>query len=247
MIKDNVSISSSNTDDIFIRNATAALLSVMDNKVEILQTIDGVVTTNKLPVYYSFGNDENFMKDFFINNKESCIKPYPVDGNFEMWPNGVITLKSLTIKSEEILNKFVRASFRMADADGQSKVLKAYSAYLFSIPVSLKFDFVANAKFMNHATKIMEGIIRAFYKQNVVFFQYGGMKIPAQVQFSEDSSYEKKFEFNYEDENAIKLPTVIEMETFLPILDDATIRYKGDRILQFISSMNGSSSEVIPI
>lgn len=226
-------ITSSNVKDIFLRNATISLLDLLNRHIIIDLVRKDTVEKHPIPFFYNFAGDEGFMKDFFIDLPDDCAYPRFADGNYEQVPRGIVTLSSFQIRSADFTNKFVRGSFNQETRDiNDQKVLKAYSSRLMTIPMSLKFDIKVNSDNMNKTFKIMERIIDFYYKNNVTYFQFRGIRIPAQVTFPEAENFTKKYDFTYSDDKMVITNFTVDMETYYPSFSDHGVFYKGNNISQ---------------
>lgn len=230
---DSQNIRNSNVQDIFLRNATLSLLDVLNRQIIIDLVRDGVIEKHEIPFFYNFSGDEGFMKDFFIEVPDGCKIPTLAEGNYDIVPRGIITLSSFQIKSSDITNKFVRGSFTQQElGDNDQKINKGYSARLYSLPMSLKFDAKIICDNLNKTFKIMEKIIDMFYKNRVVYFQYRGIRIPGQFTFPDAEGFEKKYDFDYSTDQRVNITFSIEMETYFPSFNEDSVFYKGNTINQ---------------
>lgn len=227
----NENIRNSNVQDIFLRNATLSLLDLLNREVIIQLVRDGKIEDHEIPFFYNFGGDEGFMKDFFIGLPTDCKYPSKADGNYERLPRGIVTLSSFAIKPADLTNKFIRGSFNQetVEADG-TRNLKAYSARLFTLPMSLTFNIKIESDNINKTFKIMEKIFDFYYKNQVRYFQFRGIRIPAQVTFPDSAQFTKSYNFTYTDSNTVSIALDINMETYFPSFDDHSKMYKGNTI-----------------
>jgi hypothetical protein len=233
MNTDSQNIRNNNTQDIFLRNAVLSLLDVLNREIIVDLVRDGKIEKHEIPFFYNMAADEGFMKDFFIQVPDGCKVPVIAEGNYDIVPRGIITLDSFQIKSSDITNKFVRGSFNQQVLDdNDQKVNKAFSARLYSLPMSLKFSAKILCDNLNKTFKIMERLIDLFYKNRVVYFQYKGVRIPGQFTFPESESFEKKYEFDYTTDQRVNITFSIEMETYFPSFNEDSTFYKGNTIRQ---------------
>lgn len=242
-----LNIEHKNTKDILIRNVTIALLDLLNRKCEVQQVVSGKIQTHTVPFFYHFGNDENFMKDFFMEMPHGCKIPDHAEGNFEQNPKGTLKFTGINVKPGEITNKFIRGTVKKAERnENDQKILKAYSAYLFALPININYEATIYADTMNQGMQITESIMEEFYKQYILYFQYKGVRVPAQYEFPDTSTLEKLFDFKYDDNQKLKITFDILMETFYPIFDDKTMRFKGNRIMEFKGSIDEEEYRVTP-
>ena len=233
-VTNNENIRNSNVQDIFLRNATLSLLDLLNREVVIQLVRDNKIEDHEIPFFYNFGGDEGFMKDFFIELPTDCKYPSHAEGNYERMPRGIVTLSSFVIKPSDNTNKFVRGSFNQETSDDQGKrSMKAYSAMLFSLPMALTFNVKIESDNINKTFKIMEKIFDFYYKNQVRYFQFRGVRIPAQVTFPDSAQFTKSYNFTYTDQNTVSISLDLNMETYFPSFDDHSLRYKGNTIKQF--------------
>jgi hypothetical protein len=227
-------IRNSNVKDIFFRNATLSLLDLLNREVIIELVRDDVPYKYDIPFFFNFGVDEGFMKDFFIDLPTDCKYPNFAEGNYDQMPRGIVTFSNFVIKSNDITNKFVRGTYTQEERDenGQKK-MKAYSSRLFVMPMSLKYAVKIESDNLNKTFKILEKFFDFYYKNQVKYFQYRGIRIPAQITFPETADFQKLYNFSYTDNNTVSITLNLDMETYFPSFDDYSTFYKGESIQQF--------------
>ena len=243
----NESIKNENVEDIFMRNATLTLLDLLNRNVVIDLKRNGVVEKHEIPFFYNFGGDEGFMKDFFIELPTDCKYPNHAEGNYEQMPRGVVTLNSFAVRSNDITNKFVRGTYTQEVRDvNDQKQMKAFSSRLFAMPLSLKYLVKIESDNMNKTFKILERIFDFYYKNQVKYFQFRGIRIPAQIVFPETADIQKLYNFSYTDNNIVTISINLDMETYFPSFDDYSTFYKGNTIHQINlrSSQSDSNSPI---
>ena len=226
-------IRNENVQDIFLRNASLALLDLLNRKIIIQLVRGGVIENHEIPFFYNFAGDEGFMKDFFMELPTDCKYPSRAEGNYEQLPRGIVTFSSFAIKPGDITNKFVRGSFNqeLRDENGQREI-KAYSARLFTLPMALTFSIKIESDNLNKTFKIIEKLFDFYYKNQVVYFQFRGIRIPAQITLPDTAQLNKNYAFSYTDDTTVTVPFEIAMETYFPSFDDHSVMYKGDTIKQ---------------
>ena len=234
-LTNNENIRNDNTQDIFLRNATLSLLDLLNRQVIITLTRDGVRENHEIPFFYNFGGDEGFMKDFFYELPTDCKYPNYAEGNYDIMPRGIVTLSSFAIKPGDLTNKFVRGSFNEESVNEETgrKEIKAYSARLASLPMTLSFNVKIESDNINKTFKIMEKLFDFYYKNQVRYFQFRGTRIPAQITFPDNAAFTKNYSFTYSDNNSVTVSLDLNMETYFPTFDDYSKRYKGNTIKNF--------------
>jgi hypothetical protein len=187
-----------------------------------------------VPFVYNYGTDEGFLKDFYIGLPDNCRIPV-AEGTYDIIPRGIVTLSSFQIKTSDITNKFVRGSFTETErGDNDQNVLTGYSAQLFSFPMSVKFDIKIICDNLNKAFKIAENMLHLNYANRVVYFQYNGVRIPAQFQFPATETVEKQYKFTLTDNNKININLSMDVETYLPSFE-TTSKRKSSNVMERIN------------
>jgi hypothetical protein len=157
-------IRNENVQDIFMRNATLAVLDLLNRNVVIDLKRNDQIEKHEVPFFYNFGGDEGFMKDFFLELPTDCKFPNHAEGNYEQVPRGVVTLTSFSIKTADITNKFVRGTYTQEVRDlNDQKQMKAFSSRLFTLPLSLKYSVKIESDNINKTFKIIEKIFDFYY------------------------------------------------------------------------------------
>lgn len=237
-------IRNENVDDIFMRNATLSLLDLLNREVIIDLKRNGQVEKFDIPFFYNFGGDEGFMKDFFTELPTDCKYPNFAEGNYEQMPRGIVTLNSFAIKTADMTNKFVRGSFTQEVRDiNDQKQLKAFSSRLFVLPMTLKYAVKIESDNLNKTFKIIEKIFDFYYKNQTRYFQFRGIRIPAQVTFPDSAEFQKNYNFTYSDANIVTISLNLDMETYFPTFDEKSTFYKGNTIHQFNLRKKQSGSD----
>jgi hypothetical protein len=223
-----------NTDDIFLRNLTIALLDLLNGEMEMSLSRDDHKETFKVPFVYNYGTDEGFLKDFYIGLPDNCRIPV-AEGTYDIIPRGIVTLSSFQVKSSDMTNKFVRGSFTETErGENDQNVLTGYSAQLFSIPLAVKFDVKIICDNLNKAFKIAENMLTINYSNRVVYFQYNGVRIPAQLQFPASETIDKQYKFSLTDSNKINITLSVDVETYLPSFEKTSKR-KSSNVMERIN------------
>jgi hypothetical protein len=240
-------ITNKNTQDIFLRNAILSILDVLNRRISIDLIDDGKVVKNTIPFFYNKAGTGGFMQDFFIDIPDGCVYPKYAEGDYDIVPNGIITLDNFSIKSSDITNKFVRGTFTQEELDSNSqKILKAYSSRLYTLPMDLKFSAKIKSDNLNKTFKITEKIFDLYYKNEVVYFQYRGIRIPGQIKFPESIGNDKKYQFEYNTDQYVITNFNFDFETYYPSFDDSSTIYKGDNIqnINIDKKIGGTGSSI---
>ena len=213
-----------NTDDIFLRNLTIALLDLLNGSMTLSLSRDDHKETFSVPFLYNFGTDEGFLKDFYIGLPDNCQIPV-AEGTYDIIPRGIVTLSSFQVKSSDITNRFIRGQYsELERGPNDQNVLTGYSAQLYSLPMSVKFDVKIICDNLNKAFKIAEKMLDINYANRVMYFQYNGVRIPAQFQFPTNETIDKVYKFSLTDQNKINVTLSIDVETYFPSFEQSSKR-----------------------
>jgi hypothetical protein len=214
-----------NSDDVIYRNIIVGLLNLLNRKIVYNQTIGAdEVKEISVPFFYFMYNDERFMQDFYQLNGQECDGPQFAEGNIDPVPRGVINMTSMTVNSAALTSKFVRGTYNK-EVDG---ALKAFSAFLNPIPLTLIFDVEIICASFTEAMKIIQQTIDTFYKVAIYAVDFKGLRVPCQVGFSQDYTVEKPVTFSYGEDNKITMKFTLEMETYQPVFDKPSERFRGN-------------------
>ena len=231
-------INNTNTQDIFMRNAIAGVLDCLNRNVYIEQTVDGKRDRRRIKFYYNFGQDEQFMKDFFVELDHGCMVHQHAEGNFDTRPLGMLKFDSFSIRTSDMTNKYVRASFvNESYTDNMQKQLAAYSAYMMRLPMTIKMSVDIHADNLGQAMRVSQGILIALYKSNTVYFQYGGMRVPGELLIADNTDLEKKTEFTYDDDQKAHVKFDLDFNTTFPLFDEPSVMTKARKIKEFRMSL----------
>jgi hypothetical protein len=234
-----------NTDDIFLRNLTIALLDLLNGSMSIDLSRDDTKETFSVPFLYNYGTDEGFLKDFYIGLPDNCQIPV-AEGTYDIVPRGIVTLGSFQIKSSDITNRFIRGSYTETEKGSQDEnILTGYSAQLYSLPMSVKFDVKIICDNLNKAFKIAEKMFDLNYSNRVMYFQYKGIRVPAQFQFPAIETTDKVYKFTYADNNKLNVSLSIDVETYFPSFEQSSRRKSSNVMERFNDRFRDSGGQMI--
>lgn len=217
-----------NTSDVFIREVILGVLGVLNKKLvytQIWNEKENLVENITVPFLYDFTggshNSEKFIQDnFMFFGEDGCtlagIKK--VDGNFDMYPRGILSLKSTSIESGSITNRFVMGQYTKK-VDGE---FRSFVSFLYSIPLTLNFSIEVRSDTMLTAMKIEQAFREYFYKNKVFHIMYKGTKVSGQIGFPDAVSIEtnSSFQMGGADNNQyIKSSIELTVETYQPVWD----------------------------
>lgn len=218
-----------NTDDVFDRQVLVGLLRILNRKIFYTQIWDNTeegVQNVCVPFFYDFGgsniNSERFIQDnytYFSSSECTEIGLKKIDGNFDFYPQGRLSMASVGIDSGNITNRFVMGKYTKRE---QGK-LKSYVSYLYSMPLTYSFNIEIRCENMNTAMKINQAYREFFYKNMTFHINYKGTVVPVRVGFPENA-FQPTPGGTYQPgqapgENWIKISFSIQCETYQPIFD----------------------------
>lgn len=217
-----------NTTDVFNRNVIMGVLRILNQKLvyeQIWSEELGGVENVTVPFFFDFGasnpNSERFIQDnytFFTDNECTSIGIKKIDGSFDKYPQGRVSLSSVSIDSGNITNRFSMATYTKIE-DGRPK---AYTAYLYSMPLIFQFSLEIRCKEMLTAFKIDEACRNFFFKNQTFHFNYKGTIVPCRAGFPESGISLSVGEYKMGDaghDTMIKLSYQIQVETYQPVFD----------------------------
>lgn len=231
-----------NSSDIFDREIIAAILRIFNKKIVYQQIWDEL--TNKtekitVPFFYNFGgnnsNSEKFIQDnylFFGDNECTEIGLKKIDGNFDFYPRGELTLSSDTIDSGNITNRFVLGKFYKKEGDE----LKPYVSQLYSIPLTYNFNIEIKATTLTEVMKIKQAYREYFYKNKTTHINYRGLVVPVRIGFTEALTSETSQSYTMggtDQKQYLSLTFSITVESYQPVFDPTTEMLADNTINNF--------------
>ena len=99
--------------------------------------------------------------------------------------------------------------------------------------MSVKFDIKVICDNLNKAFKIAESMLNINYANRVMYFQYMGVRIPAQFQFPANEMIDKQYKFSLTDNNKINLTLSVDVETYFPSFEKTSKR-KASNVMERI-------------
>jgi len=146
------------------------------------------------------------------------------------------------VSSADITNKFVRGQFSATEKGANdANILTGYSAQLYTLPLSVKFDIKIICDNLNKAFKIAEQLLDIYYSNRVMYFQYNGVRIPAQFSFPSTELIDKKYStFTMNTDNKITISLAVAVETYFPSFEKTSKR-KSSNIMEKIGIVKKDS------
>lgn len=215
---------SRNTDDVFIRNIVAGLLNVFNNQLTYTQTWDhDDVQTVNVPFFYNLGtSDERIIQDNFMFFQNVCDWPQKIDGNYDSFPRGYITLNSSSIEANSVCNRFVLGEYTKKEGD----TFNTYVAFLYALPMRL--EFTADILCDQHITvlKLDQALRETFYKNKTFFVVYKGMKLRCRLGLNDSNTMTAPVEYKMASDKGEaskpKLTFSFTVSSYHPVFDKST-------------------------
>ena len=223
-----------NYDNVFNRSVIAGLLYLLNHKLTYEQVWDDNTVENvTIPFAYNFAHakDQRFAQDNYTFFGRECFSDKLIDGKFDMCPRFVMTYTGSQIESSNITNRFVKGTY-MKDENG---ALVSYTAFMYSIPLTLNFEFEGWIDTLETAFKIEQEIRNTFYKNQTFNVLYKGMKIGCRAGFPESYTLaDKTVSYSFESESQlIKMSFTLAVEAYQPCFDESQSIQSDKKIEHF--------------
>ena len=210
-------------DDVWIRDILIGLL-VMINENFFIKSNQNKF---KIPFYLQMSNDERWMQDFFTDYKNCSGLSHHTDGNSDIVPRGIIQMSGLSLDSGNLTNNFVRGNFIQETDEGY---LEYCSAEVYYLPFTMNISVEIKCNDLLESYKIFQAVIKRFYKSQVFDTTHQGFYLQSKVKFPEDYTLDSQFDFDWDDKEQLKLEYDLEVECYMPIINDDTIMKMGERM-----------------
>lgn len=224
--------------DSKIRNIIVGTLSVFKDKIKYKRFKESnVFDYVEVPFYYSYTGSEDFLYDFFMSKEYSNISNTDIDGIYDSFPRGVLTMTSLDIDSGQLVNKYVRTEVPKKVEDN---LYKLHSYETMVIPLKLGFDVFISCSSNIEMFMITESLIENLYKTSTFYINYGDsyrIRVQAHLDVPENFAQNKLFEFGFSDKKTHEITFSIEISTNMPVFDIESERYLGDKMFKITNSL----------
>lgn len=221
-----------NTDDVLIRAIIVGLINSLNEQIYITNVIsDTVKQTVPVPFFYAFSGDERFLQDYF-SDWSDCV-PHGIEGNYDPIPRGSIQLSGINVAAGNMTSRYVRG-YHVKEEKGE---LLRYNSYLNSIPLNMTFKVDVMVDTTVDSFKIVQQIIKTFYKTLVFRVNFDGTAVPSQAGFTEAYTINKLFEYTYGENSRITITFDIEVESYYPIFDPQQEMFAGTKINYFAANV----------
>ena len=111
--------------------------------------------------------------------------------------------------------------------------------------MTIKMSVDVRADGLGQAMRVMEAIIATLYKSNVIYFQYRGMRVPAEALIADNVELEKKTEFTYDDSQIAHAKFDLDLNTTFPVFDQPSVMSKARMIRDFRATLNSRADNEV--
>lgn len=213
-----------NSDDILIRSIIAGVLNLLNNNIKYNQVWDANISEEiVLPWLFDMGNSssERFIQDnyTFFGRYNPCLGgAQKIDGNFDVYPRGILRYQSTQIDSDNICNRFVQGIYTKME----NGIISTYRSFLYSIPITVNFECVVLVDNFTNLLKIEQSIREALFRNKTFYVMFKGMKIGCCLGMPDNYNGEKTTDFSISTETGEphqKLTFSIVVESYHPVYD----------------------------
>ena len=227
-----------NSDDILIRSIIAGVLNLLNNNIKYNQIWDANISEEiVLPWLFDMGNSssERFIQDnyTFFGRYNPCLgEAQKIDGNFDVYPRGILRYQSTQIDSDNICNRFVQGTYTKID----NGVISTYRSFLYSIPITVNFECTVLVDNFTNLLKIEQSIRESLFRNRTFYVMFRGMKIGCCLGMPDNYNGEKTTEFSISTETGEphqKLTFTIVVESYQPVYDKS-LEMENDNFMKGI-------------
>lgn len=223
-----------NFEDTFFRDLTVCVLDTLENQIRWVNRFSSGDYEVNVPFYYSLTGDERFLLDSFQDDIVSENRF--IELNTDIIPRGHLTLKDISVKSEEFKNPNVWLRMVVENDEEIKKVLSKIRA----IPITVSYSLEILLSTEIDIFKCTQALLDTMWLYKYMYFEYNFMHIDAIMVLPDQNSIEINREKNLTSDNNIKMSINFNVETFYPAfrLDRVSndgVQYPGEGM----TDMNG--------
>lgn len=224
-----------NTDDAIIRANIVGLVNELNNRI-FYENVweDNRKQLVRVPFFYAMSGDERFLQDYFTNWSD-CAPDF-IEGNTDPIPRGTLFLSGYSVLAGNLTSRYVRGYYTK-EVEGQ---LKRFNSYINSIPIQMNFSAEILVDTSIDAFKIVQSITAYLYRTQTYSVNFKGFRVPTQVGFPDSYAIGKQFEFTYGNTERIKITFDVEIQSYLPVVDEQNEFFGGQQVTSFSSNIGAS-------
>ena len=224
-----------NTDDVIIRANIVGIVNELNNRIFYEQTWeDNRKQIVRVPFFYAMSGDERFLQDYF-SNWSDCAPDF-IEGNTDPIPRGTLFLSGYSVLASNLTSRYVRGYYTK-EVDGQ---LKRYNSYINSIPIQLNFSAEILVDTSVDSFKIVQAITAYLYRTQTYSVNFKGFRVPTSVGFPDSYNIGKQFEFTYGNTERLKVTFDVEVQSYLPVVDEQNEFFGGQQVAGFSANFGAS-------
>jgi len=224
-----------NTDDAIIRANIVGLVNELNNRI-FYENVweDDRKQTVRVPFFYAMSGDERFLQDYFTNWSDCA--PNFIEGNTDPIPRGTLFLTGYSVLASNLTSRYVRGYYTK-EVDGE---LKRFNSYINSIPIQMNFSAEILVDTTIDSFKIVQSITAYLYRTQTYSVNFKGFRVPTQVGFPDTYNIGKQFEFTYGNTERIKVTFDVEVQSYLPVIDEQNEFFGGNQISGYTTNTGTS-------
>lgn len=213
-----------NFDDVFFRDLTICTLATLENKIKWKNRFTDVDVDVNVPIYYSItgGNTERFLLDSFTDDIVGDERFTELDTT--IIPKGILTLSSISIKSDEFANSNVFVPIAVEN----EKEIRKLPLKIRPIPIDVTYDLEIVVDSEIDLFKCTQAMINTLWLYNHMYFEYNLMNIDAMLIFPDSTSFEIERNITMDTKHNIKIKVALEVSTYYPAFNYDKIYGEGD-------------------
>lgn len=229
-----------NKDDSVIRHIIVGLTADLNAKITYNQVVDGELQPVKIPFYYSFTGDENWMYDqFLVDQIVDNTTQAKAIGNYEVMPRGVVNLTNVAIDAASLVNKYVRGTYQKLEDNG---TMRSYVAQFQMIPVRMTFDAKIFVETNLDVFRVLEKMVKRLYKNNAFNIDAGSpdqgtYRIACYYKMPEDYEMNRPIQFTFDDKKRRSINFSLELLSFIPSFEPGDEQFSGNRMFKIIDNV----------
>jgi hypothetical protein len=183
------------SDDIFLRSALVAMISDLNNVLEITYTKpDQSIIKTTIPFFIDIGigSNDRFYRDFYYRDEyKDCV----IIHNYDRVPRVHVTPGGISLNPDQMTSPFGQAEYTQT-IEGKEKWV---SSFVHMLPISIDLDFQVKASTFTEVLKIWQAIVDyGIYSSIPSNFIYRGINCDSTISI-EVPNVSKEFSFTSED------------------------------------------------
>jgi hypothetical protein len=198
-----------NFENIFLRNCTVGLLSILDSQIVIDYKFEnGDTRLQYIPFYYGL-QQYQYNQDAFVDDMPHEFRM--TEGNLSSPPVGSITYTGLSIDSGELTNPNVAVPISIYSYEKEE--YETFLEYIRNIPITLRYE--CNI-LLNSESDVLKVQTAVLYSYQTISFEYLGIVIPISLEFPDETDIDITKVNNAIDGSKIEVKFGLEVKVTYP-------------------------------